>query len=669
MMSTTSSTMLTGKRMPRWLAGATAGALVLLGAPAIGLAPASAATIGGFEIDGNFVVDTAGNEDWAALSGPGNLPDSAGRTFRELSTVLDNTVGGQDDTLLNANDKENSPPWVQETTGNVAGKSDYGRVAVYNYIRDDKVYLDVAFDRGSNSGGNATAGYWFELNQVKQVGQNPNPVRTNGDIKILLQDQGSSQFATPIFYKYNNGSWSALPGGGIYDIKSNFPGSVSGVPSWWTPSPNVTNGSISQEGFIEASFDLTSFGAVLGCPSSGFTAFNARSTTGNTDNNLQDYIEAIGITIPSECAGLEIVKVKAGTSTKLPGASFEISPNPTPGTPNTGSLVVTDGGSGDADGAANGVVKLASAKPGTYTVVETAAPAGYIKVAQSQQVVLAKYGSASVTFQNPLGAIRWLKTYGDGETPSSGATFSVDRTSGAGNFATITGFSEPFTVVDNGAKDEDPTMGEIEVSGLPVGAYTITETAAPVGYGIDPTPTATVTIPATAATLAEAQAVQTASRTIANPRLTGSLTVEKLGQPGDEPVEGATFALWKVVGDPDSTSAETDDVRLTDKEPIKTDADGIATVSGLAWGEFYYFEELTAPEPWNLPDDPYTDVEELTAQDATDNVVTVLTIDDPRSAIETSATPLVKLPGGKIKDQAELSGVREDAGGTITFTL
>jgi uncharacterized repeat protein (TIGR01451 family)/LPXTG-motif cell wall-anchored protein len=29
----------------------------------------------------------------------------------------------------------------------------------------------------------------------------------------------------------------------------------------------------------------------------------------------------------------------------------------------------------------------------------------------------------------------------------------------------------------------------------------------------------------------------------------------------------------------------------------------------------------------------------------------------------------VKLPGGKIKDQAELSGVREDAGGTITFTL
>ncbi len=667
-MAATTTTMLTGKRMPRWLAGATAGALVLLGAPAIGLAPASAATIGGFEIDGNFAVTTSGNEDWASLTSVGSLPDANGRTFRTVATVLDNTVGGQDDTLLGANDKENSPPWTQQTSGNVAGKSDFGRMGAYTFIKDDHVFLNLGFDRGSNSGGNATAGYWFELNQIKQAGQNPNPIRSNGDVRFLIQDQGSGIFSAPSFYKWTNGAWAlGAPPNPVYDVKSNAGVSVSGMPSWWLPTPNVSNGSITPEGFVEASIDLTSFGAVLGCPSSGFAALNSRSTTGNTDNNLQDYVEAIGITIPSECAKLDIYKYDTD-GMRLPGATFEVTPNPIPGAQDPKLLSVTDGGANDSDGTANGVISIASAKPGTYTVTELTAPAGYIKVLQPQQVTLTKYGSSRVNFTNPLGAIRWLKTYGDGETPATGATFSVARTSGPGTFSTITGYSQPFTVVDNGTKDEDPTLGEIEVSGLPVGAYSITETTPPVGYGKD-SGTATVTIPATAATLAAALEPHQAGYTFANPRLKGALTVEKLGQPGDVPVAGATFALWKVVGQPDISSTETDDVRLTAVEPITTGADGRATVTGLSWGRSYYFEELTAPSPWNLPDYPYTDVEALTAQDATDKVVTVLSIDDPRSAIVTSATPVVKLPGAPIKDQATLTGVRADAGGTITFTL
>ncbi len=60
-----------------------------------------------------------------------------------------------------------------------------------------------------------------------------------------------------------------------------------------------------------------------------------------------------------------------GNPVLLPGATFEISPNPLTG---LGTLTVVDGGANDADGLANGVLQVDNVLLGTYTITETVAP-------------------------------------------------------------------------------------------------------------------------------------------------------------------------------------------------------------------------------------------------------------------------------------------------------
>ena len=60
------------------------------------------------------------------------------------------------------------------------------------------------------------------------------------------------------------------------------------------------------------------------------------------------------------------------------------------------------------------------------------------------------------------------------------------------------------TVTDNGAGDEDPTIGEVCVSGLLPGDYDVTETSAPPGYGL-PTDPGPETVTVVAGTNCDAQ--------------------------------------------------------------------------------------------------------------------------------------------------------------------
>jgi hypothetical protein len=115
-----------------------------------------------------------------------------------------------------------------------------------------------------------------------------------------------------------------------------------------------------------------------------------------------------------------------------------------------------------------------SLQPGTYTIDETTVPANYGKdptlphtftVASGQKVEL--------TFTDPrlAGALAILKnsTKG-GAVTTAGAVFSYDGQS----------------VTDNGTGDEDLDIGEICVSGLDLGPYSVEETSPPPGYGDAP---------------------------------------------------------------------------------------------------------------------------------------------------------------------------------------
>ena len=90
-------------------------------------------------------------------------------------------------------------------------------------------------------------------------------------------------------------------------------------------------------------------------------------------------------------------------------------------------------------------------------------------------------------------------------------------------------------------------------------------------------------------------------------------------------------------------------------------------MANLAWGASYYWYEVSVPAPYNLPDDRVIGPITINADGST-NPSGIAVFEDPQSAIVTAATNGA-LPEGTITDSATLSGIREDAGGTITFRL
>jgi LPXTG-motif cell wall-anchored protein len=132
---------------------------------------------------------------------------------------------------------------------------------------------------------------------------------------------------------------------------------------------------ITDDGFTaEAQVNLTDLFGGEGC-SAIFHSVNLRgeSSAENWTNSLQDYLPLPGAIVPSTCASIVINKFRAGTTTRLAGAHFDVYEGPD----TSGTLLfddVYDGKVGvDADSEV-GQITLIDLEPGTYTVEETAAP-------------------------------------------------------------------------------------------------------------------------------------------------------------------------------------------------------------------------------------------------------------------------------------------------------
>ena len=334
-------TLASARRLPRPVAVLLSIALAVFFVPFTLAGTASAQVVGNFEIDGNLVDDAVAGIDWASLS-----PGDAG-----FATDVDHTTGTQDDTAFGGGSKEYNdggqngwPTWVYGG-GNVAGKSDFGRWATYTQTIGGHVWLDLGFDRDFSQG---TAKYAFELNQIIQSNtSNANPTRSQGDLRFIVWDQGNGSITltgdaqnTDVgLYKWvdpdqgANGTAEDTNHNGHW-VKDNSNGTFVGavnsttvsVPSWWT-SLNVKSGGLAADTFVEFGVDLTSFGAVLGCPSSGFAAVNARSITGTgTTGQLMDYLKALPVHIPSTCSSL----VTDATATATIGSAIHDTATVTP---------------------------------------------------------------------------------------------------------------------------------------------------------------------------------------------------------------------------------------------------------------------------------------------------------------------------------------------------
>ncbi len=207
------------------------------------------------------------------------------------------------------------------------------------------------------------------------------------------------------------------------------------------------------------------------------TPRNATLTAAAADAEIDqpDFVNTLG--------SLSWVKQDAKGSL-LGGATFRVTG------PFGYDVTVLDDSALDADKIA-GQFKLLSLKLGTYTVTETAAPAGYILDPASQNATLtqaAPNATIAKAFVNTLGELLWTKDKGDtAKTPLGGATFSVTP-----NPFTGTG---SLTVVDNDASDQDKADGTFRLVDVRVGTYTVVETAAPEGY-TKSTATCTITVSA-----------------------------------------------------------------------------------------------------------------------------------------------------------------------------
>ncbi|QIG38593.1 DUF11 domain-containing protein [Microbacterium sp. 4R-513] len=475
--------------------------------------PVAGSPVAGFEIDGNLCDDpAAGVLDWATVGGQPRAND-----------LFD------DATQFTGGSKESNWPWSGAQTsgsGTAPGKTDIGNVYAYTQTVGGSVYAYLGFERQENNG---SVSYHVELNQKTNL-SGPVPNRTAGDLRLTLEQNGSNVISLVGADRWNGTAWVSL---------GNLSGFVGQVNQG--AIDNLSGGTVEAGIFSEAAINLTALFGDAGC-SGTYGVLNVRSSSSPEDtSSLGDWINPIALSVPSTCSTLTILKTNT-SGAPLAGAQFTIAPNPATG---TGSTT----GTTDATGK---IVFSGNVKPGTYTVTETVAPAGYLLPTPAQQTATfgATAESKTLTFVDPLGTVSWVK-HDDGGKLLGGATFVITATSGAASLAPWDLDTSPITVVDNTGqpgytgRDTDTDAGEFLVTGLPIGAYSLKETVAPANYGLDPS-TKTFSI-------AQGAANPVVSAAFVNHLLVGTLAITKsLTGAGVRP--GTAFSGTYTCTDPEGSA-------------------------------------------------------------------------------------------------------------------
>ncbi len=186
--------------------------------------------------------------------------------------------------------------------------------------------------------------------------------------------------------------------------------------------------------------------------------------------------------------GSIVVKKKAegAGETPLAGAQFKLTSNgglnlSGAKVENATNVVVTDNAV-TWTSTGEGFAKISNLIYGDYTVTEIGAPAGYVMEANGKNAKVDK-DETNVDFVNKPTKVKIAKlTEGGAMLP--GATLEITSTTGADlSSVDVTGCT--WSLEDSNKKLVITTTGnEINITKLPVGSYTLTETAAPEGYDI-----------------------------------------------------------------------------------------------------------------------------------------------------------------------------------------
>ena len=268
---------------------------------------------------------------------------------------------------------------------------------------------------------------------------------------------------------------------------------------------------------------------------------------------------------------LVIVKKDTATGEALKGVEFEVRTS-------DGTLVANAGGRVSSNGRYTtndeGKIVLTDLAPDTYVVTETQTLSGYVLDATPHSIVVKTNDVQTLTVKNvPKGSLIVQKYDKVSGQPLSGAEFKIVTSSGE-----LVADNEGLTS-SNGLYTTDKN-GQIVLSKLNTATYVVTETKAPKGYQLDPTPQ-TVAVKAN-----DTQTVSFYDDPLA------TLTIIKRDVDTKELLSGAAFTVKDGAGN------------LIGKEKqYVTGVDGTVTLTGLTPDTTVVVSEETPPVGyWNGSD-------------------------------------------------------------------
>ena len=336
---------------PKWVASTALAFLVLAATTGLVLANLPPSTFEGG--DGNLVVDTPGNTDWANVAG--------------LNVGIDQPSGSGDNSFGQGTKEDNSA--VSVVSGSVPpNKSDLTRFYEASELVGGKNFLYLAWERTNVLG---SANMDFEINQAATAGLgSPGPHtinRTAGDLLITFDfTNGGTKPTLGLLFWVTAGSTgqcfssNSLPcwGNHIDLTSANSEGAINTVTVVDPIAPNAPR-SLAALTFGEASINLTDAGVFPPgvCEAFGSAFLKSRSSASFTAE-VKDFVAPVPVNI-SNCGSITIHKItENGDSTFNYTTTGSLSPS---------TFSLSNGGTRSYGGV----------PAGSYSVTESAPPAGW----------------------------------------------------------------------------------------------------------------------------------------------------------------------------------------------------------------------------------------------------------------------------------------------------
>ena len=274
-------------------------------------------------------------------------------------------------------------------------------------------------------------------------------------------------------------------------------------------------------------------------------------------------------------AGLQIKKIDEVTGVALPGARFTIEKQ-------NGEKIYTNENGMEFTTDAQGFINIPNLNPDYYVIKEVKAPDGYV-IEESPKTVQVKTDAPTVVTvgNKPLAGLKIIKLNAVTKNPIEGVEFVITKMSGE---KVENDFRGQTFVTDK--------TGQIYISNLDDGYYTVTETKAADGYFIDGQPK-TVEIKSGKPTILE----------VLNQPASGLIIVKTDANTG-KPLAGVVFDIKKANGErvtsaildgnQSNTENNSQNKNTTANGDISgsyvTDANGRIQLNTLAPGEYHVIE-------------------------------------------------------------------------------